>query len=88
MEFHSILTVTLYRKALTVAMTPKERKIELMRAGVTMISIARRLGITVAHVSMVVGGKRRSPRVENEIAAALRRPVGDVFEPATDSAAA
>lgn len=60
-------------------MTPKERKIELLRADATMAEIARQLGLTIGHVSQVIAGKRRSPSVEQAVAAAIGKPVERVF---------
>lgn len=61
-------------------MTPKERKIELMKADKTMAEIARQLGVTISHVSQVVLGKRRSPTVEAAVAEAIGKPVTKVFD--------
>lgn len=60
-------------------MTPKERKIELIKADKTMADIARQLGVTVSHVSQVVLGKRHSPSVEAAVAEAIGKPVTRVF---------
>jgi transcriptional regulator with XRE-family HTH domain len=62
-----------------MAMTPLERKIELMRREVTMAAIARQLGVSKAHVSQVVAGLRRSPNVERAVAEAIGRPRARVF---------
>lgn len=67
---------------------PIDRKIELIRAGVSMAEIGRTLGVTKEHVSMVVGGKRRSPRVETAVADAIGKPVEDVFPPSGEVVAA
>lgn len=70
-------------------MTPLDRKIALMRAGVTAADIASELGVTRQFVSEVVRGTRRSDgdRVEAAIAAAIGKPVADVFAPRDAKAA-
>ncbi len=70
-------------------LTPLERKIALLRADVSMADVARDLGVTRAHVSLVVAGDRRRQRVEAAVAAALGLAVDDVFPPteAADAAA-
>ncbi|MEA3247226.1 MAG: helix-turn-helix transcriptional regulator [Gemmatimonadota bacterium] len=65
-------------------MPPLERKVALMRAGVTQTAIARQAGVTVSHVSEVMYGRRRSPRIEQAIAEALKLPVAAVFEPVAE----
>ena len=62
-------------------MTGLERKIELMKKGVTISSIARDLKLSFGHVQKVVAGERRSPNVERAIATAIGRPVTRVFPP-------
>lgn len=62
-----------------MAMTPIDRKVELLRKGKSMSDIARALEVTPGHVSQVVAGERRSPRVEAAVAAAIGRPVQAVF---------
>ena len=59
-----------------------ERKVALLRKGISMSDIARQLDVTPQHVSMVVNGERRSPRVEDAIAAALDIPLHELFEAA------
>lgn len=63
-------------------MSPNERKAELVRRGIKMTDIARELGVTVQHVSSVVLGRDRSPRVEKAVASAIGKPVGRVFDDA------
>ncbi len=63
-------------------LTPLDRKIALLRAGVSMAEIGRQLGVTKNHVAMVVAGKRRSPRVEAKVAESIGKPTGRVFPPA------
>ena len=60
-------------------MTANDRKAELVRRGITMTRIAKELGVTVQHVSSVVGGRNRSPRVERAVAEAIGRPTERVF---------
>ena len=69
-------------------MPPLERKVALLRAGVTQTAIAREAGVTVSHVSEVMYGRRRSPRIEQAIAGALKLPVESVFEPAPEKTTA
>lgn len=52
-----------------------------------LAEIARELEVTKAHVSQVVWGKRRSPRVEKAVAKRLRRKAADVFPVRTASLA-
>ena len=60
-------------------MSPNDRKAELVRLGVTAAEIARTLGLARAHVSQVLAGSRRSPRVEAEVARVIGKPVERVF---------
>lgn len=69
-------------------MSPLERKVALLRAHITQSEIAREMGVSVSHVSEVLYGRRRSPRIEQAIADALKLPVHDVFEPAPERATA
>ena len=62
-----------------MAMTPVERKVELMKRGVTMASIAKKLGVHFSHVGHVVNDRRRSPEVEKAIAEAIGKPLKKVF---------
>ncbi len=64
-----------------MSMTPRERKAALVLKGRTMAEIARALKVEQGHVSQVVGGKRRSPKVEQAVAVAIGRPVSEVFPP-------
>jgi hypothetical protein len=66
----------------TMPMTPVEIKVELLRKGVTLASIAQDLELTAGHVSQVVWGKRRSADVEKAVAEAIGRPVSKVFQAA------
>ena len=58
---------------------PRQRKAALVLHGVSQADIARRAGVTPTHVSDVLHGRRRSPRVERAIAEALGRAVEDLF---------
>jgi hypothetical protein len=62
-------------------LSPLDRKVELLRAGVTMSEIARELDPPVSpnHVSKVIAGERRSPRIERAIAEKIGIPVEQVF---------
>lgn len=60
-------------------LSPLDRKAELVRRGISMSEIARRLGVTSQHVSSVVAGKRRSPRIEEEVARSIEKPAARVF---------
>lgn len=62
-------------------MTPTERKVELLKRDTTMTALAESLGCTVSHVSHVIHGRRRAPRIEQAIADAIGKPVKRVFEP-------
>lgn len=50
------------------------RKILMLRKGITQAEIARRLGVSGPTVSLVVSGRMRSRRVEQEIAESLGLP--------------
>lgn len=58
---------------------PRQRKAALVLRGVSQADIARRAGVTATHVSDVLHGRRRSPRVERAIAEALGRAIEDLF---------
>lgn len=60
-------------------LTPQDRKAELVRRGLTMSDVARQLDLSLNHVSKVIAGERRSPRVEQAIAELIQRPVHRVF---------
>jgi transcriptional regulator with XRE-family HTH domain len=66
-----------------MAFTPVDRKVELLRAGITQASIAEKLGTTKASVSKVLSGKRRSAPIEAAIAEALGLDPRVVFPPST-----
>lgn len=60
-------------------LTADEVKEKLGRGGVT--ALARELGVSKAHLSLVLNGHRRSPRVEAEIAARMGVPAEQIFAP-------
>lgn len=64
-----------------MAMSGVERKVALIRAGITQSTLAARCWVTEGHFSAVMQGHRRSPRVEKAIADALHLPLDEVFEP-------
>lgn len=64
-----------------MALTTRERKAGLVLKGITVRSIARDLGVSEGHVSQVLSGLRRSPRVEQAVAEAIGKPVERVFPP-------
>lgn len=70
-------------------LSPLDRKIALLRAGVTMSEIARQLDppVSANHVSKVIAGERRSPRIERAIAEAIDLPEDAVFPARSDAAA-
>ena len=64
----------------TMPLTALERKAQMVLKEVQQSDLAAQLGVTPSHVSMVVSGERRSPRVEQAIADAIGLPVAEVFE--------
>ena len=64
-----------------MTMTALDRKVALLRKGVTMSDIARALvpPVTPQQVSMVVSGRRDSKRVRSAVAAVIGQPVARVF---------
>lgn len=75
----SIVPMTRTVRNTRCTMTPADRKAELVRRGVTVSAIARRIGRTQGHVSNVLAGRRRAAVVEQAIADALGMPVERVF---------
>lgn len=69
-------------------MTAMQRKLALIEAGKKQSDIAKALEVSEAQVSAVVRGVHRSTRVEAAVAAALDKPVSEVFEAAEATAAA
>lgn len=72
-----------------MALSPIDRKVELLRKGVSMSDIARQLDppVSAHHVSRVVAGERRSPRIEAAVANAIDLPLESVFDPQPERAA-
>jgi len=62
-------------------MTPLDRKVALIRRGVSMADVAADLDVSRQFVSDVVRGNRRSDRVEEAVAKALGLPRTEVFPP-------
>lgn len=62
-----------------MTLSATERKAKLVMAHVSQAEVARKLGVSVGHVSEVVRGQRRSPRVERAVAESLGMPVEEVF---------
>lgn len=60
-------------------MTPFEMKVALMREGVSMRSIARKLGVSANSVSLVVNRRMVSRRIMDEIAGVLKADRSDIF---------
>lgn len=60
-------------------LTPQDRKAELVRKGLSMSDVARQLDLSLNHVSKVIAGERRSPRVEQAVAELIGMPVTKVF---------
>lgn len=64
---------------ITMVMSPRERKAELIRKGFTVTQIAQLAGVTQPHASHVLKGRHRSARVEQIIANAIGKPISRVF---------
>lgn len=64
-----------------MGMSPLSRKVALMEKGITMADIGRGLvpPVTSQQVSQVNAEKRESSRVQDAIAEAIGRPIGEVF---------
>lgn len=60
-------------------MTPQEIKAELVRHKAKQVEIARACGKSPQLVHDVIGGARRNPAIEQEVAARIGRSVSDVF---------
>lgn len=60
-------------------MTPFEIKVALLKKGVSMRSIARKLGVSANSVSLVVNRRMVSGRIIKEIAHTLGRDESAVF---------
>jgi transcriptional regulator with XRE-family HTH domain len=66
-------------------LTAEQVKERLGRGGVT--ALAREIGVSKPHLSLVLNGHRRSPRVEAAIAARVGVPTDQIFAPLAQSAA-
>lgn len=64
-----------------MVMTALERKALLVLRRVRHGRVAQNLGVSRSHVTHVIEGSRRSPRIEAAIAALLDKPVDEVFGP-------
>lgn len=60
-------------------MEPLERRIELMRAGVRPVDIARKAKVSPTSVYRVLDNLSTSDRVQRLIAKAIGKPVAEVF---------
>lgn len=56
-------------------METREIKALMMMKGITSASIAKKVGVTRTWVSLVLTGKRNSPRIRKAIAKAIGWPV-------------
>ena len=61
-------------------MTPFEIRVALLREGVSMRAIARKLGVSVNSISLVVHRKMVSRRIMEEIAKTIKATTADVFQ--------
>ena len=62
-------------------LSPRERKAELVRRGIKLVTIAKREGVAPSSVSLVLTDVRRSEKIEKAIARAIGKPVDEVFPP-------
>lgn len=60
-------------------MQPNEIRAALILKGITGVSIARSLGVPQQNVAAVIALTRRTPRIRQAIAAAIGKPVAEVF---------
>ena len=60
-------------------MTTKEIKIAMIIKDVTTASIAESIGVHRPHVSMIIHGKLKTPRIPAAVAKAIGMPVEEVF---------
>lgn len=58
---------------------PPDRKALLRGRGRLLKDLAEREGVTKGHMTRVVAGQRRSPRLERAIARELRMPLKEAF---------
>ncbi len=56
-----------------------DRKALLKARRLKLTVLAARWGVTKGHISRVISGERRSPRLERAIARALRLPLEQAF---------
>ena len=54
-------------------------KVEILKRDLTQKELARRLGISLPQISMVVNGKRATPWIQKAIARELGMKVEDLF---------
>ncbi len=66
-------------------MKPYEIRAELIRNQVTNTSLAAELGITQSAVSIVISGRGISARIRAAIAAAINRPVSEIWPDAKEA---
>jgi transcriptional regulator with XRE-family HTH domain len=59
--------------------SPPNRKALLRQRNRTLKELARRLGVSLGHVSRVVSGERHSPRIERAVARALGLSLREAF---------
>ena len=69
-------------------MTANEIKKALIDAGVTQAEVARDVGLSKQLVGEVIRGNRRNARIESAVAAAIQKPVDEVFKPAVSPSSA
>jgi len=60
-------------------MTPTERKVLLLRAGIKQAEIARELGVTQSTVYKIIHDLKASRRVREAIARAVDKPVKELW---------
>ena len=60
-------------------MTPLERKIALLRAGLRQTDLAEEFGCSAAHVHQVLMGKGHSRPLKRFLARKLKLPVAQLF---------
>lgn len=73
--------------ATSVFMKPNEIRAALVLRGITVTSIADRVGAKRPNVSMVISGARPTQRIRAAIAEAIGKPVDKVFPPDNKEAA-
>lgn len=64
-------------------MKPNEIRAALMLKNISVTSIAIKLGLKQPNVSAVISGDRTTPHVQKAIAAAIGKPVDEVFPETT-----